>query len=70
MLTFFQDQNLCPLKGDVPKERFYCMWFSFHFDGLSLLAYSQTHLPLIYVKPGFTGDVLNICTRARAKMLV
>ena len=46
------------------------MWFSFHFDGLSLLAYSQTHLPLIYVKPGFTGDVLNICTRARAKMLV
>ena len=46
------------------------MWFSFHFAGLSLLGYSQTHLPLIHVKPCFTGDVLNICTRARAKILV
>ena len=75
-LTFFQDQNLCPWKDwcplnrGVPKERFYCMWFSFHFAGLSPLAYSQTHLPLIYVKPCVTGEVLNICTRERAKMLV
>ena len=66
MLTFFQDQNLrCP-KGEVP---LYVVFISPCWPE-SILAYSQTHLPLIHVKPCFTGDVLNICTRARAKILV
>ena len=65
-LTFFQDQNLrCP-KGEVP---LYVVFISPCWPE-SILAYSQTHLPLIHVKPCFTGDVLNICTRARAKILV
>ena len=66
MLTFFQDQNLrCP-KGEVP---LYVVFISPCWPE-SILAYCQTHLPLIHVKPCFTGDVLNICTRARAKILV
>ena len=54
-------ERRCPLNRGVPKQRLYCMWFSLHFDGLSLATClfpnSFTLIPLIYVKPCFTGDV-------------
>ena len=58
---FVSPERRCPLNRGVPKERLYCMWFSLHFDGLSLATClfpnSFTLIPLIYVKPCFTGDV-------------